>query len=184
MFFASAPDFRRWLALHSASAAPLLVGFYKRDSGRPSMTWPEAVDEALCVGWIDGVRKRIDDQAYQIRFSPRRQGSIWSAVNIERVGVLQAQGRMTEAGLQAFARRVERRSRIYAYEQDQCAELSVAEVRGFKQNPKAWAYHEALPPGYRKVMLHWITSAKRPETRERRLLRHQQACSEHKRLLP
>ena len=133
------------------------------------MGWPESVDEALCVGWIDGVRKRIDDQAYQIRFTPRRPGSIWSAINIAKVVKLQAQGRMTPAGEQAFAQRTEARSMVYAYEQDQAAELFPAELRTFKLNKLAWRFFEGTPPGYKNVMLHWVNSAMKPETRAARL---------------
>ena len=116
-YFASAIEFRLWLGLHATTAAELMVGFWKVDSGRPSMTWSESVDEALCFGWIDGVRRRIDDHAYQIRFTPRKKTSIWSAVNIAKVEQLTAEGRMTEAGAQAFAHRTDGRSVVYAYEQ-------------------------------------------------------------------
>ena len=133
------------------------------------MTWPESVDEALCVGWIDGVRKRIDDTAYQIRFTPRRKGSIWSSVNIARVGVLRSEGRMAEAGLAAFALRTERRSSVYAYEQDTVKVLTDAELSAFRRRKKAWEWFDRVAPSYRKVMLHWVTSAKQPETRARRL---------------
>ena len=117
-FFASPAAFRAWLDQYGATTQELIVGFHKVGSGKPSITWPESVDEVLCVGWIDGVRKRIDDTAYQIRFTPRRKSSIWSGVNIARVAALQAEGRMTKAGLAAFALRTERRSNVYAYEQE------------------------------------------------------------------
>lgn len=116
-FFETAAAFRRWLVKHAATRGELVVGFHKVGSGAPSMTWPESVDEALCVGWIDGVRKRIDDATYQIRFTPRHPGSIWSAVNIAKAERLIAEGRMTAAGLEAFERRTPERSAVYAFEQ-------------------------------------------------------------------
>jgi uncharacterized protein YdeI (YjbR/CyaY-like superfamily) len=133
------------------------------------MSWPESVDEALCVGWIDGVRKRIDDVSYQIRFTPRKPGSIWSAINIAKVEALSAAGRMRPAGLAAFALRSEARSVIYAYEQAQTATLTAAEERLFKRDKAAWAYWQSTPPGYQKQMLHRITTAKKAETRAARL---------------
>ena len=168
-FFASAVAFRAWLDRHAATASEVVVGYWKVDTGKPSMTWSESVDEALCVGWIDGVRRRIDDEAYQIRFTPRKPGSTWSAINIRKVHELEAAGRMTEAGRAAFARRTAAKSAIYAYEQDTYAELTAAETRAFKARKTAWRYFAACPPGYRKQMLHWITSVKRPETRAKRL---------------
>ncbi len=132
------------------------------------MSWSESVDEALCVGWIDSVRKRIDD-AYSIRFTPRKPGSIWSAINIAKVERLQAEGRMTPAGAEAFARRTDARSKIYAYEREAPAALSPAELRAFKRDKAAWRFFESTPPGYRKVVLHWVCSAKKPETRAARL---------------
>ena len=168
-FFASPAAFRAWLDQHGATTQELIVGFHKVGSGKPSITWPESVDEVLCVGWIDGVRKRIDDTAYQIRFTPRRKSSIWSSVNIARVAVLQAEGRMAEVGLAAFALRTERRSNVYAYEQETAKVLTDAELSAFRRKKKAWAWFEKVAPSYRKVMLHWVTSAKQPATRARRL---------------
>lgn len=170
-FFATAADFGRWLQQHAASEAALIVGYYKLGSGRPSMNWPDSVDEALCVGWIDGVRRRIDEQAYQIRFTPRRPGSIWSAVNIAKYAALTAQGRMLPAGAAAFAARRDERSMVYAYEQTEPATLSADEERLFRQQPTAWLYWQAAPPGYRKQALHHITTAKKPATRAARLAR-------------
>jgi len=170
-FFDTPAAFRAWLARHGASETQLIVGFYKRDSGRASITWPEAVDEALCVGWIDGVRTRIDEQAYQIRFTPRKASSTWSAVNIERVRVLQAEGRMQPAGLAAFEQRREAKSRIYAYEQAAHAELAPDDEAQFRKHKKAWAFFAAQPPGYRHKAAWHIVSAKRPETRSARLAR-------------
>jgi uncharacterized protein YdeI (YjbR/CyaY-like superfamily) len=181
-FFANASAFRRWLQKNAGSATELVVGFHKLHSGQPSMTWPESVDEALCVGWIDGVRKRIDDDRYQIRFTPRKPGSIWSAINIGKVAQLQAQGRMTAAGLAAFAHRSEERSQVYAYEQAQTAELSAQEKQALLADPAARAYFERTPPGYRKVVLHWILRAKEAETRAARFAKLLQACAAGKRL--
>lgn len=181
-YFADAAAFRAWLAEHGASARELLVGFHAVGSGRPSITWPESVDEALCVGWIDGVRRRIDAGAYSIRFTPRRPGSIWSAVNIAKVEALRAQGRMTPAGEAAFADRREARSRVYAYEQADAASLANDELARFRADPAAWAWFEATPPGYRKVVLHWITTAKREATRAGRLALLIAACAEGRRL--
>jgi len=171
LFFAQATAFRAWLVEHAASQAELGVGFHKRGSGVPSMSWPESVDEALCVGWIDGVRRRIDDMRYQIRFTPRKPGSVWSAINIAKVEALSAQGRMQPAGLAAFALRSPSKSVIYSYEQSQAASLTAAEVRAFQRHKAAWAYWQTTPPGYRQQMLHRITTAKKPETRAARLQR-------------
>lgn len=181
-FFASAAAFRTWLEKHASTASELLVGFHKVDSGRASMTWSESVDEALCVGWIDGVRKRIDDHSYCIRFTPRKPTSIWSAINIAKVEKLRAQGRMTDRGERAFAHRSEAKSVVYAYEQVSSATLSAEEVRTFKQREGAWTYFEATPPSYRKVILHWITTAKRAETRASRLAKLIDACAAGQRL--
>lgn len=181
-FFASAAAFRAWLDANAASAGELLVGFHKVGSGRESMSWPESVDEALCHGWIDGVRKRIDDQRYSIRFTPRKAGSIWSAVNIAKVEQLRAQGRMTAAGERAFADRRDARSRVYAYEQAGTAALAPDELRAFRRREDAWRYFEAAPPSYRKVVLHWITTAKRAQTRAARLAQLIEACAAGQRL--
>jgi uncharacterized protein YdeI (YjbR/CyaY-like superfamily) len=181
-FFATPADFRAWLQAHAASAPELLVGYHKVGSGLPSMTWSESVDEALCFGWIDGVRKRIDEQRYSIRFTPRRPGSIWSAINLAKVAQLRAAGRMTPAGEAAFARRQDHKSVIYSYEQPVLAELSPAELRTFKRQRDAWRFFEASPPSHRKALLHWVCAAKKPETRARRLGLLMQACAEGRRL--
>lgn len=181
-FFETAAAFRSWLARHAGTATELIVGFYKVDSGRPSMTWPESVDQALCFGWIDGVRKRIDDESYQIRFTPRKSTSIWSAINIAKFHDLQARGRMTPAGEKAFAHRKVAKSVVYAYEQEGTAQLSAAELRTFKRKKTAWKYFEACPPSYKKVLLHWVTTAKRVETRESRLATLIEACAARTRL--
>ena len=181
-FFKNAAAFRGWLERHASTETVLLVGYWKVDSGRPSMTWPESVDEALCVGWIDGVRRRIDDLAYSIRFTPRKRDSIWSAINLAKVEALTRQGRMRPAGLEAYARRSDHRSRVYAYERQQAHEFELAELRQFKRNPSAWRYFEAAPPSYRKVVTHWVATAKKAETRARRLDKLIDACARGTRL--
>ncbi|AEI46297.1 YdeI/OmpD-associated family protein [Paenibacillus mucilaginosus] len=170
VFFASPAELRAWLESHHADASELWVGYYKKGTGRPSLTWPESVDEALCFGWIDGVRKRIDDQSYTIRFTPRRPGSIWSSVNIARVEELTGQGRMRPAGLKAFDGRSEEKSSVYAYEQKESAVLTAEYEAMFRARPGAWAYFQAQPPGYRKTAVWWVLSAKKEETRLRRLM--------------
>lgn len=168
VFFATPAEFRAWLMEHHTSAKELWVGFYKKGSGRPSITWPEAVDEALCVGWIDGRRQSIDAESYRIRFTPRRPQSIWSTVNIARVAELTAQGRMQPAGLAAFAQRSEARSGVYSHEQQQEQTLSPVDEERFRANPAAWAFFEAQPPSYRHRALHWVFSAKQEATRQKR----------------
>ena len=181
-FFATAAAFRAWLDRHAATAGELVVGYWKVETGKPSMSWSESVDEALCVGWIDGLRKRIDEHAYQIRFTPRKPTSIWSAINIRKVHELEAAGRMTDTGRAAFARRSAVKSAVYAYERDTSAELSAAETGAFKAQTRAWRYFEACPPGYRKTMLHWVTHVKKAETRAKRLQTVIDACAVGKRL--
>ncbi|MEY2495172.1 MAG: hypothetical protein QOJ45_1664 [Verrucomicrobiota bacterium] len=171
LFFASPAKFRQWLAKNHARAAELWVGFYRKDSGRPSITWPESVDEALCFGWIDGIRKKVDDESYKIRFTPRRPKSIWSAVNIGRVAVLTHEGRMQPAGIAAFARREEATSAIYSFENRESAKLPAADEREFRRDPVAWEFFQRQPPGYRRLAAWFVISAKRPETRRKRLER-------------
>jgi uncharacterized protein YdeI (YjbR/CyaY-like superfamily) len=168
-FFATPEAFRAWLEEHHATATELLVGFHKRGTGQPSISWPESVDQALCFGWIDGVRRRIDDERYSIRFTPRRPRSAWSAINVRRVGELAEQGLMHPAGMAAFERRADDRTAIYSYEQRRAAKLEPAMEREFKRDERAWAWFEAQPPSYRRTASHWVMSAKKPETRERRL---------------
>jgi len=182
-FFATAAEFRQWLAAHAEDHTELLVGFHKVGCGKPSMSWPESVDEALCFGWIDGVRKRIDADSYQIRFTPRKPNSIWSVVNIAKFEQLSAQSRTTAAGVAAFAKRREEKSAVYAYEQAQTAQLEAAELAAFKQADGAWSFFETTPLSYQKVMLHWIVvQAKRPETRAARLQKLIQACAAQQRI--
>jgi len=167
VFFQSAADFRDWLGQHHATARELLVGFYKKKSGR-GITYPEALDEALSFGWIDGVRKRIDAAAYTIRFTPRKPGSIWSAVNIERVRQLTSRGLMQPPGLRVYAGRDERKTRQYSYEREQ-RKLDPALDAALRADRKASAFFDAQPPGYRKTTIFWVMSAKKEETRARRL---------------
>ncbi len=154
----------------------------KKGTGVPSITWPESVDEALCVGWIDGVRKRIDDERYQIRFTPRRRGSHWSRINIRRFPELRKSGRMKAAGLKAFAARDKATSGLASYEQKKPAELSPQDIRAFKRNAAAWKYYGTLPPGYRNLVNWWITTARRHDTRARRLRTLIDACAQGTRL--
>lgn len=168
-YFATPADFRAWLARNHGRAGELLVGFHKRESGRPSITWMESVDEALCFGWIDGIRRRIDDGRYSIRFTPRRRGSIWSAVNIKRATELRKLGRMAPAGLAAFDARRDDRSAIYSYEQRKQAELPPPMRKALAANAAAMKDFEARPPWYRRAVAHWVISAKKDETKQKRL---------------
>src|SRR5687767_2346759 len=167
-YFRSPGEFRKWLAKHHSAETELWVGYYKKDSGKPSVTWPESVDEALCFGWIDGVRKSVDEERYTIRFSPRRRTSIWSSVNIKRAGELIRDGLMQARGLEAFEARRENKSGIYAYEQ-RSADLPEPYLTELKKNKKAWAFFQLQPPSYRKTLMWWIVSAKKEETRLSRL---------------
>lgn len=169
IFFASGAEWRRWLGRHHASAAVLWVGYYKRDTGRPSLTWAESVDQALCYGWIDGIRKRIDEERYRIRFTPRRAGSVWSAINTRRVAELKAAGLMAPAGLRAFEERDALKSELLSFERARGQRLSPALTRRLKANRKAAAFFRAQPPGYQRLASWWIMSAKREDTRLRRL---------------
>jgi uncharacterized protein YdeI (YjbR/CyaY-like superfamily) len=168
-FFATPADFRAWLEEHHGSERELWVGFHKKGSGRPSITWPESVDQALCFGWIDGVRKSLGPDSYVIRFTPRRARSTWSAVNVGRMRELIAQGVVHPAGLAAFEARREERSGTYSYENRDAARLDEAQERRFRANRAAWDYFQARPAGYRRTAIWWVVSAKREATRERRL---------------
>lgn len=169
-FFATPAAFRRWLAKHHASEAELLVGYYKKGSGKPSITWPESVDQALCYGWIDGVRRSIDEEAYSIRFTPRRKNSIWSAYNVKRAQELIDAGLMQPAGAAVYAARDPARTNRYSFEREH-VEFSPELLKKFKANRKAWKFFQVQPPGYRKVMTWWVVSAKQEATRQRRLAR-------------
>jgi uncharacterized protein YdeI (YjbR/CyaY-like superfamily) len=169
-FFESAAHWREWLEEHHATADEVEVGFRRRATGLPSMTWSEAVDEALCFGWIDGVRHRVDETSYRNRFTPRRPGSNWSRVNIAKVEALIEQGRMRPAGLAAFEARREDRSGVYSFEQGERPDALPPEyARELEENAAAAEDWARRPPGYRRTVVHWVTSAKREETRKRRL---------------
>ncbi len=167
-FFKTPSAFRKWLAVNHAKSKELWVGFYKKNAGKPSITWPESVDEALCFGWIDGIRKKIDDVSYKIRFSPRKPTSIWSAVNIRNAEKLIKEQRMQPPGLKAYQARKENRSGIYSYEQ-RSPELVEPYLGKLKRNKAAWKFFQAQPPSYRKVMNWWVISAKQEATRLKRL---------------
>ena len=168
-FFSSPVKFRQWLQENHESCPELWVGFHKVHTGKPSLTWPQSVDEALCFGWIDGLRRSLGDDSYMIRFSPRREGSIWSNVNIRRVAELEKLGLMREAGRAAFARREAARSGIYRYETQKVEAFDAPTEAAFKRNRAAWKFFSSQPPGYRRLVTHWVMSAKREETRSKRL---------------
>ena len=167
IYFSGPAAFRDWLDEHHTQSAEILVGFHKRGSGRPSLTWPESVDEALCYGWIDGVRRRVDETRYTIRFTPRKPKSTWSAINIDRVAELEKLGRMKPPGRAAFALRDEARSRIYSYERKN-AELPPDLEAKLEANRKARTWFAAQPPWYQRTSIHWVVSAKKEDTRLRR----------------
>jgi uncharacterized protein YdeI (YjbR/CyaY-like superfamily) len=167
-FFAKQSDFRKWLQKNHKRETELLVGFYKVGSGKPSMTWSQSVDEALCFGWIDGVRKSIDKDSYQIRFTRRKSTSIWSAINIKKIEELTKEGLMEPAGFASFENRKESKSKIYAYENAE-VKLSTEFEKLFKANKKAWEYFQSLAPSYKKLSTHWVMRAKQDTTKIKRL---------------
>jgi uncharacterized protein YdeI (YjbR/CyaY-like superfamily) len=168
IFFPTKADFRKWLEENHDKEKELLVGFYKVGSGKPSMNWSDSVDEALCFGWIDAVRRSIDDESYTIRFTHRKPGSIWSAVNIKKIETLTEMGLMKPAGIEAFNKRNAEKSGIYSYEKEPVT-LSKDFEKKFKGNKTAWKYFNTLPPSYRKTAIHWVMSAKQEVTRIRRM---------------
>lgn len=167
-FFSSPGQFRQWLEQSHDSAEELLVGFHKKDSGKKSVTYAQALDEALCYGWIDGVRKSLDETRYTIRFTPRKPKSIWSNVNVRHVERLQKEGRMAEPGLRAYARRDPKRTGIYAFE-NEAREFSPEFEKRFRANKAAWQFFQTEPPSIRRTCIFWVMSAKKEETRARRL---------------
>jgi len=181
-FFATPDVFRAWLEENHESASEVVVGFYKKPTGRPSLTWTESVREALCFGWIDGVRRRIDDDSYSIRFTPRRRGSNWSVVNVRHVEELTRAGRMRPAGIEAFEARTPEKTGVYTYENRHEAKLSPEHEEQFQANGKAWEFFQAQPPGYRQTAIFWIVSAKREETRARRLTTLIDDSAHHRRI--
>jgi uncharacterized protein YdeI (YjbR/CyaY-like superfamily) len=169
LFFPTPAEFRAWLEQNHASEEELSVGFYKRDSGKPSISWPESVDAALCYGWIDGVRHSIDAVSYRIRFTPRKPGSTWSAINVRRVEELTKFGLIRPAGVKAFEARKGDKTGIYAYEQRKQARLTPAYEKQFRANKEAWEFFQAQPPWYRRTAAYRVISAKQEATRQKRL---------------
>ena len=179
-FFKTPAAFRKWLASNHGKSKELWVGYYKKNSGKPSIDWPQSVDEALCFGWIDGIRKCIDEESFKIRFTPRKPASIWSAVNMRNVERLIKEQRMQAAGLKAYAARKEFRSGIYSYEQRN-PELVEPYASTLKRNKKAWDFFQAVSPSYRRTAIHWVTTAKKQETRQKRLETLIEKCANHQR---
>jgi uncharacterized protein YdeI (YjbR/CyaY-like superfamily) len=168
-FFPTPEDLRAWLEEHHETATELWVGLYKKSSGRPSVTWPQVVDEVLCFGWIDGIRKGVDDVSYMNRITPRKPTSNWSAVNVKRFGQLKRQGRVRPAGQRAFDLRTKARTGVYSYEQRHQVKLEPAFEKRFRAEKKAWTWFQNEAPSYRTTAVYWVMTAKKPETRERRL---------------
>lgn len=169
IFFTAPSKLRVWFEANHEAEKEVLIGFYKRATGKPSVTWPESVDEALCFGWIDGIRRSLGEEAYTIRFTPRRTTSIWSAINVARVAELTKLGKMKPAGLRAFAARTPGRTGVYSFERKEAAQLSPAQLKQLRANKSARAFFERQAPWYQRTAIHWVISAKREETRERRL---------------
>ncbi|MEU8231163.1 YdeI/OmpD-associated family protein [Actinoplanes sp. NPDC048967] len=169
VFFADAAELRAWFLEHHCDAPELLVGYYKKHTGRPTVQHTEAIEQALCFGWIDSIARRIDDERYQVRFTPRREGSVWSAVNVAKIAELTAAGRMHPAGLHAFESRQPGRVAAYSYEQPADAVLDAEQTARFEGEEAAWKWFSAQPASYRRAAVHWVVGAKRPETRQRRL---------------
>jgi len=168
LFFAKPSDLRKWFEKNHSKETEVYIGFYKVASGKPSIIWSESVDQALCFGWIDGVRRSIDEISYYNRFTPRKPTSTWSAINIQKVKDLTKKGLMTPAGIEAFSKRQEKKSGIYSHEKEE-TKLSPVYLKKFKTNKKAWKFFQALAPGYRKVAIHRIMDAKQEATRIKRL---------------
>jgi uncharacterized protein YdeI (YjbR/CyaY-like superfamily) len=169
IFFDSPEAFYAWLEENHDKQAEVWVGYWKKHTGKPSLTWSQAVDQALCFGWIDGRVQSIDDRSHRQRFTPRKPTSNWSKVNIEKVARLTEEGKMRPAGIAAFERRREDRSGVYSFERERDAEFEPDQLERFRANEAAWAFWEKQPPSYRKTATHWVTSAKKPETRAKRL---------------
>jgi uncharacterized protein YdeI (YjbR/CyaY-like superfamily) len=180
-FFTSAAHFRRWLERFHNSKTELWVGYYKKNTGRRSVTWAESVDEALCFGWIDGIRKAVDEMSYVIRFTPRRKSSVWSAINIRNVQRLIKTGRMQSPGRKIFEARRAHRCEIYSYEQ-RPQELPEALMAAMRKNKPAWRFFRAQPPGYRRQMTWWVVSARTEPTQKKRLARLITASAQEQRL--
>jgi len=180
-FFATQEEFRKWLQKNHKKEKELLVGFYRVGSGKPSMTWSQSVDQALCFGWIDGVRKSVDEECYSIRFTPRKSTSIWSDINIKKIEERTKSGLMTPEGQKAFSFRTEKKSRVYSHE-NEAISLSPNYERQFKMNKLAWDFFKVQAPSYRKVMIHWIMKAKQEKTRLSRLEKTIKVSEQQKRM--
>ena len=180
-FFKSQSDFRTWLEKNHAKETELIVGFHKKDSGKPSITYPEALDEALCFGWIDGVRRSLGDEGYTIRFTPRKPKSIWSNVNVGHVERLKKEGRMAPPGLKAYELKDPKRTGIYSFE-NRPRELAPAYEKKFRANKRAWEFFEKQPPGYKRQMIYRVMEAKQEETKQRRLAQLMEASARSERL--
>ena len=183
-YFEYPEDFRAWLEAHHAEQDHLWVGYYRKATGKPSVTWEETVDEALCFGWIDGIRKRVDEESYTIRFTPRRSGSVWSNRNMERYAAMVGMQKIAPAGAAAFERRQEARTGTYSFEQAEPPALSAGFAERFRANTAAWADWEGRPPGYKRRATHWVMSAKREETRERRFATLLEDCAAGRKVKP
>jgi uncharacterized protein YdeI (YjbR/CyaY-like superfamily) len=183
IFFSSPDEFYEWLEQHHETEQEVYVGYWKKATGKPSLTWSQAVDQALCFGWIDGRLNRIDDERHMQRFTPRRPNSNWSNVNVEKVERLKREGRMRPAGLAAYERRREDKTGVYSFERERAA-LSPEQERRFRTNAEAWEWFERCAPGYRRTAVHWVVSAKREETRERRLARLIECSAEGRKVPP
>lgn len=175
-FFKTATEFRAWFKKHHVSQTELLVGLYSKSAGKGGITYAEALDEALCYGWIDGVRKNRDSESYTIRFTPRKKNGIWSLVNVRHIERLTTARRMATPGIKAFEARRPEKTGVYSFEQKSHAFEPAQEMK-FRAKKKAWAFWEAQPPGYRRLMIHWVTSAKKEETRLRRLTALVEHCA-------
>ena len=169
LFFDTAADLRAWFEANHDSAPELFVGYWKKGSGRTGVSHPEAIEQALCFGWIDSVSRSLDERSYRVRFTPRRKGSVWSAVNIAKIAELTERGLMQPAGLRVFEERKPDRVAVYSYEQPADAVLADEQAARFQAEPAAWEWFSAQAPSYRRAAVHWVVSAKRPDTRERRL---------------
>jgi uncharacterized protein YdeI (YjbR/CyaY-like superfamily) len=182
-FFKTSADLRKWFEKNHQTAKEQWVGYYKAGSGKQSITWSESVDQALCFGWIDGVRKSLDEKRYTIRFTPRNPNSIWSDINIKKIAELKRLGLMTPAGLKVFEQRDSAKSRQYSFEQRKNPKLPAADTKKFKANNRAWKYFLSQPPWYQKAAVWWVISAKKEETRLKRLAQLIKDC-EHGRTIP
>lgn len=181
IFFASAEEFRLWLQENHSLKQEIWAGYYKAGTGKPTMNWSDSVDQALCFGWIDGIRKSIDEERYCMRFTPRKPNSNWSTININKVEELSAKGLMTPAGMASYEKRKPEKSGVYSFERD-AATFSSDFEKQFKANKAAWTYFSAAAPSYRKTSTFWVVSAKQETTKLNRLLKLIEACEEGRRL--